>query len=94
MTQYRFKLPTLNTFCSTQSFGIEPYYVREKDGRKVKAGQAIIRCVIYNELRSSREWAYDAALYIVVLLNEGREYKGPKVLHFDQPRSVDGYFND
>ena len=91
--KYRYRLPAQMDHFTTQSFGIEPYYFNIW-GRKVKAGKAIIRCVIYNGLRSSRQRAEEAATRIVELLNEGREYKGPKVLHFDQPRFVEGYFND
>lgn len=92
--KYRFKLPTLSSLYQTQSFGIEPYYVRKRDDRVVKAGKAIIRCVIYNARPSSFLWASEAAARIVQLLNEGREYKGPKVLLFARPHSVEGYFND
>ena len=61
----------------------------------VKVGKAIIRCVIFNEMKDSREWAESAATRIIELLNQGREYKGPKVLHFDLPRNfVEDYFND
>lgn len=82
MLKYRFKMPEEYSGTSTSSFGIEPYYVRQKDGREVKAGKAIIRCVIYNNVKSSRDQALKAATRICELLNGGRQYWGPKFLHF------------
>ena len=98
---YRYKLPSLfGRSWDTTSFGIEPYYIRA-DGRQVKAGKAIIRCVIYNcitdssiEWDSSTEWATKAANEIVESLNSGQKWCGPKTLHFDKPRSVSGFIHD
>ena len=93
---YRYKLPDISGIsCDTRSFGIEPYYIRAKDGKLVKAGKAIIRCVIYAYIAdSSVEWATKAANEIVEFLNSGRKWYGPKILHFDKPRSVSGFFDD
>jgi hypothetical protein len=91
--QYRYKLPIRNTYCATQSFGIEPYNV--ETGRK--AGKAIVRLAIYSSVVDSEADAVAVAGKIVALLNAGGTYGGPKTLHFDRnrkntPQSVEGYF--
>ena len=91
--KYRYKLPGPNYTMATQSFGIEPYYTRGQDGRQIKAGKSIIRCKFFNNTISCG-WAKEAADLIVDLLNSGHIYSGPKILTFNKPIDVRGYFND
>jgi hypothetical protein len=79
---YRFTLPQLseNPFQHTQSFGIEPYYIREKDGHAIKAGKAIVRIVFYTFGGYYRE-AAKLALVVSELLNQGEIYNGPKTIN-------------
>ena len=93
--QYRYQMPPVLFNCETRSFGIEPYRLR--GNRQVKAGKAIVRLVIYRHVTDSDSDAEAVAERIVQLLNNGREYMGPKTLHFDWNRrhtsaSVEGYF--
>jgi hypothetical protein len=79
---YRFILPPLskNPLQHTQSFGIEPYYIRKKDGHAIKAGKAIIRIVFYTFDGYYRE-AAKMALVVSDLLNQGKTYNGPKTIN-------------
>lgn len=91
--KFRYKLPSINSYWATQSFGIEPYFTR-KDGRQIKAGKSIIRCRIHNSITKSCGWAQEAADRLIELLNAGHVYRGPKNLSFDKPIDVEGYFHD
>jgi hypothetical protein len=79
---YRFTLPQLseNRSQQFQSFGIEPYYIREKDGHVIKAGKAIVRINFY----TTDEYYHEAgrvALVVSDLLNQGKIYNGPKTIN-------------
>jgi hypothetical protein len=79
---YRFTLPQLskNPSQHTQSFGIEPYYIRERDGKPIKAGKAIVRIVFYTTDKYYHE-AGKMALVVSDLLNQGKTYNGPKTIN-------------
>jgi hypothetical protein len=79
---YRFTLPQLNKNSThyTQSFGIEPYYIRERDGKPIKAGKAIVRIAFYTTDKYYHE-AGRVALVVSDLLNQGKIYNGPKTIN-------------
>lgn len=92
--RYRYKLPTPHSHWETRSFGIEPCKPGP-GGRMVKAGKLIIRLVIHCHVEDARSNAAAAAERITELLNAGREYMGPKIMHFDHNRKhagIDSYF--
>ena len=92
--KYRYKLPSKLNHMVTRSFGIEPYVTRGRDGRQVKAGKSIVRCLVYSYLPKAWDYAKEAADHLVDLLNAGRIYKGPKTISFRIPVDVEGYFDD
>jgi hypothetical protein len=70
-TQYSFTLPPYKQNCETISFGIGN-------------GSDIVRIKIFQYDHGARGEAEQAAAWITELLNEGREYGGPKTLTFDR----------
>jgi hypothetical protein len=79
---YRFTVPNLRPYCEKTSFGIEPYGINAK-GRLVKTGKAIIRIIMYRVLDVDAQAGW-VAQQICTLLNNGRKYSGPKVIHLDR----------
>ena len=79
---YRFTLPQLsqNPRQNTQSFGIEPYYIREKDGKPIKAGKAIAR-IVFDTMDEYYHEAGRVAVVVSDLLNQGKTYNGPKTIN-------------
>lgn len=79
---YRFTLPQLsqNPSQHTQSFGIEPCIIRERDGKLIKAGKAIVRIVFYTTDKYYHE-AGRVAVVVSDLLNQGKIYNGPKIIN-------------
>ncbi|MEO1003532.1 MAG: hypothetical protein AAFX65_10540 [Cyanobacteria bacterium J06638_7] len=95
-TEYRYWIPCSLSGCATRSFGIEPYRIHPKTGRATKAGKAVVRIKLYDDMFGD-SWTIASCLAAAITerLNAGLEYIGPNLIRADSlalPALVDDWF--